>query len=112
MKSKNSRGEQQPPHSKPQILQNVLRRKRSDVTFGANWEASFAFKIHAPQVWKNRKIGERKKKELKKTRAGRFRKAKKEDRGVLDRNADDESWTRIRKNALWTVPRQAVERTT
>ncbi|GFX07615.1 hypothetical protein TNCV_4158851 [Trichonephila clavipes] len=36
---------------KPQTLQNVLRRKRTDVTFGANWEASFAnLKIHAPQV--------------------------------------------------------------
>ncbi|GFS98772.1 hypothetical protein TNCV_753841 [Trichonephila clavipes] len=36
---------------KPQTLQYVLRRKRTDVTFGANWEASFAtFKIHAPQV--------------------------------------------------------------
>ncbi|GFW75084.1 hypothetical protein TNCV_447891 [Trichonephila clavipes] len=36
---------------KPQTLQNVLRRRRTDVTFGANWEASFAtLKIHAPQV--------------------------------------------------------------
>ncbi|GFW25303.1 hypothetical protein TNCV_5088681 [Trichonephila clavipes] len=35
----------------PQTLQNVLRRKRTDVTFGANWEASFAtLEIHAPQV--------------------------------------------------------------
>ncbi|GFT71965.1 hypothetical protein TNCV_2516041 [Trichonephila clavipes] len=35
----------------PQRLQNVLRRKRTDATFGANWEASFAtFKIHAPQM--------------------------------------------------------------
>ncbi|GFS48467.1 hypothetical protein TNCV_2297811 [Trichonephila clavipes] len=32
-------------------LQNVLRRKGIDVTFGANWEVSFAtFKIPAPQV--------------------------------------------------------------
>ncbi|GFV73664.1 hypothetical protein TNCV_3200391 [Trichonephila clavipes] len=36
---------------KPQTLQNGPRRKRADVPFGANWEASFAtFKIHAPQV--------------------------------------------------------------
>ncbi|GFT70769.1 transposable element Tcb2 transposase [Trichonephila clavipes] len=35
---------------KPQTLQNVLRRKLTDVTFGANWEASFATrKIHATQ---------------------------------------------------------------
>ncbi|GFX06780.1 hypothetical protein TNCV_3113681 [Trichonephila clavipes] len=31
---------------------------------------------------------------------------------VLDRNADDEPWTRIRENVLRTVPRQAVERAT
>ncbi|GFV90272.1 hypothetical protein TNCV_4379871 [Trichonephila clavipes] len=43
--------EQQPPHRKPQTLQNVLWRKRTDVIFGANCEASFAtFKFHAPQV--------------------------------------------------------------
>ncbi|GFV78348.1 hypothetical protein TNCV_95081 [Trichonephila clavipes] len=35
-----------------------------------------------------------------------------EDPGVLDRDADDESWTRIGENALRTVPRQAVERAT
>ncbi|GFW05247.1 hypothetical protein TNCV_3357661 [Trichonephila clavipes] len=35
-----------------------------------------------------------------------------EIREVLDRYADDESWTRIRENALRTVPRQAVERAT
>ncbi|GFX50447.1 transposable element Tcb2 transposase [Trichonephila clavipes] len=35
-----------------------------------------------------------------------------EDPGVLDRDADDDSWTRIRENALRTVPRQAVERAT
>ncbi|GFU17221.1 transposable element Tcb2 transposase [Trichonephila clavipes] len=44
---------------------------------------------------------------MEKTRAGRFRKAEKEDLGVLDSDADEESWTRIRKNALWTVPREA-----
>ncbi|GFU96189.1 hypothetical protein TNCV_3499971 [Trichonephila clavipes] len=47
-----------------------------------------------------------------KPRAGRFGKRSKEDPGVLNRDADQESWTRIRKNALWTVPRQAVERAT
>ncbi|GFT56678.1 hypothetical protein TNCV_1268321 [Trichonephila clavipes] len=56
--------------------------------------------------------GEKKKKKIGKTRAGRFRKAEKKDLGVLDRDADDESWTWIRKNVLRTVPRQAVERTT
>ncbi|GFU96190.1 retrovirus-related Pol polyprotein from transposon 297 [Trichonephila clavipes] len=45
-------------------------------------------------------------------RAGRFGKRCKEDPGVLDRDADQESWTRIRKNALRTVSRQAVERAT
>ncbi|GFU62721.1 hypothetical protein TNCV_1518991 [Trichonephila clavipes] len=35
-----------------------------------------------------------------------------EDPGVLNRDADDESWTRIGENALRTVPRQAVERAT
>ncbi|GFU64553.1 hypothetical protein TNCV_304921 [Trichonephila clavipes] len=44
----------------------------------------------------------------KKTRDGFFS----EDPGVLDRDADDESWTRIRENALRTVPRQAVKRAT
>ncbi|GFT72787.1 hypothetical protein TNCV_406801 [Trichonephila clavipes] len=41
-----------------------------------------------------------------------FGKRKRRDLGVLDRDADDESWTRIKKHALRTVPRQAVERTT
>ncbi|GFU39532.1 hypothetical protein TNCV_857301 [Trichonephila clavipes] len=37
---------------------NVLRRKRTDVTFGANWEASFAtLKIHAPQVTSRKSPG-------------------------------------------------------
>ncbi|GFU25616.1 hypothetical protein TNCV_3621821 [Trichonephila clavipes] len=35
-----------------------------------------------------------------------------EDPEVLVRDADQESETRIRKNALRTVPRQAVERAT
>ncbi|GFV29511.1 uncharacterized protein TNCV_2728921 [Trichonephila clavipes] len=44
---------------------------------------------------KGRKKERRKK--IGKTRAGRFRKAEKEDLGVLDRDANEESWTRIRK---------------
>ncbi|GFX36874.1 hypothetical protein TNCV_4000341 [Trichonephila clavipes] len=35
-----------------------------------------------------------------------------EDPGVLNRDADDESWTRIGENALRTVLRQAVKRAT
>ncbi|GFX85992.1 hypothetical protein TNCV_3719361 [Trichonephila clavipes] len=41
-----------------------------------------------------------------------FGKWSKEDLGVLERDADQESWTRIRKNTLRTVPRQAVQRVT
>ncbi|GFU32999.1 hypothetical protein TNCV_4155771 [Trichonephila clavipes] len=57
---------------------------------------------------------EKEKKERKrseKTGAGRF--LKEEKRGSLrfDRDADQESWTRI-KNALRTVPRQAMEKLT
>ncbi|GFW91699.1 mariner Mos1 transposase [Trichonephila clavipes] len=44
----------------------------------------------------------------KKTKAGFYS----GDPGVLDRDADDESWTQIRENALRTVPRQAVRRAT
>ncbi|GFU80226.1 hypothetical protein TNCV_4524441 [Trichonephila clavipes] len=74
----------------------------------------------APGVCKslgNPKRVRRKKKrrnKIGKTRDGCFRKAEKEDLGVLDRDSDEESWTRmrIRKNALRTVPRQAVERAT
>ncbi|GFS78426.1 hypothetical protein TNCV_3146891 [Trichonephila clavipes] len=47
-----------------------------------------------------------------KTRAGRFRKRRGESRSFLVRDADQESKTRIRKNALRTGPRQAVERAT
>ncbi|GFW82486.1 hypothetical protein TNCV_1793791 [Trichonephila clavipes] len=54
----------------------------------------------------------RKKKDKKKRVWVVFGKRKRRYLGVLDRDADDESWTRIRKNALRTVPRQVVERTT
>ncbi|GFW47737.1 hypothetical protein TNCV_2829261 [Trichonephila clavipes] len=64
--------------------------------------------MNYPDVLKRLK----KEKKIGKTRAGRFRKAQKEDLGVLDRDADEEFWTRIRKNALRIVPRQAVERVT
>ncbi|GFX60721.1 hypothetical protein TNCV_4976971 [Trichonephila clavipes] len=66
----------------------------------------------APDVlkgWKNRKT-KRKRKE--KDRKRRLLVFFSEDPGVLDRDADDESWTLIRENALRTVPRQAVERAT
>ncbi|GFW97042.1 hypothetical protein TNCV_4802542 [Trichonephila clavipes] len=60
-----------------------------------------------------RKENERKKKkELEKTRAGRFRKRRGESRSFLFHDADQASKTRIRKNALRTGPRQAVERAT
>ncbi|GFX48822.1 hypothetical protein TNCV_902041 [Trichonephila clavipes] len=55
---------------------------------------------------------EKEKKELEKTRAGRFRKRRGESRSLLFRDADQESKTRIRKNALRTGRRQAVERAT
>ncbi|GFU23136.1 hypothetical protein TNCV_3515751 [Trichonephila clavipes] len=61
------------------------------------------------------KRGRRKKerrKKIGKTRAGRFWKAKNDELGVSNRDADEKSWTRIRKNALYTVQRQAVERVT
>ncbi|GFW78069.1 hypothetical protein TNCV_135391 [Trichonephila clavipes] len=60
---------------------------------------------------KKRKEGEREKekKELEKTRAGHFRKRRGESQSFLFRDADQESKTRMRKNALRTGPRQAVE---
>ncbi|GFU58119.1 hypothetical protein TNCV_3835011 [Trichonephila clavipes] len=56
----------------------------------------------APDVLKGWKNGREKNEGniSKKTRAGFFS----GDLGVLDRDADDESWTLIRENALWTVP--------
>ncbi|GFT28853.1 hypothetical protein TNCV_3585621 [Trichonephila clavipes] len=69
----------------------------------------------AERVCQSEHLQERRKKEKReKERAQKrrglvvFGKRRKEDLGVLDRNADQESWTRIRKNALRTVPRQAV----
>ncbi|GFW06716.1 hypothetical protein TNCV_3288171 [Trichonephila clavipes] len=61
---------------------------------------------------REKKEGEREKerKELEKTRAGRFRKRRGEPRKFLFHDADQASRTRIRKNALRTGPRQAVER--
>ncbi|GFT25675.1 hypothetical protein TNCV_1965701 [Trichonephila clavipes] len=49
------------------------------------------------------------KRELKKTRAGRFRKRRGESQSFLFRDADQESKTRMRNNALRTGPRQAVD---
>ncbi|GFS67316.1 hypothetical protein TNCV_2902881 [Trichonephila clavipes] len=62
---------------------------------------------------KKKKEGEREneKKELEKTRAGRFRK-RRENPEVLFRDADQASKTGIRKNALRTGPRHVVERAT
>ncbi|GFX07050.1 hypothetical protein TNCV_1556531 [Trichonephila clavipes] len=59
------------------------------------------------------KEGERKKGEKSSKRRGLVVLGSGEDNpGVLFRDADQESKTRIRKNALRTVPRQAVERAT
>ncbi|GFX37299.1 hypothetical protein TNCV_76431 [Trichonephila clavipes] len=55
---------------------------------------------------------EKEKRELEKTRAGRFKKRRGESRSFLFRDADQGSKTRIRKNALRTRRRQAVERAT
>ncbi|GFU01666.1 hypothetical protein TNCV_1522071 [Trichonephila clavipes] len=57
---------------------------------------------------------EKRKKESARKRRGLvvFGKRKKEDLGALDRDSDQGSWTRIRKNALRTVPRQAVKKST
>ncbi|GFW92332.1 hypothetical protein TNCV_3588541 [Trichonephila clavipes] len=63
----------------------------------------------APDVLKGWNNREKEKKELEKTRAGRFRKRRGESRSFLFRDADQESKTRIRKNALRTGPRQAVD---
>ncbi|GFT43102.1 hypothetical protein TNCV_5119631 [Trichonephila clavipes] len=52
---------------------------------------------------------EKKEKSSEKTRAGRFRKRRGESQSVLFRDADQESKTRMRNNALRTGPRQAVE---
>ncbi|GFV35221.1 hypothetical protein TNCV_620171 [Trichonephila clavipes] len=59
-----------------------------------------------------RKEGEKEKKGAQKDERCRFRKRRGESRSFLFRDADQESKTRIRKNALRTGPRQAVERAT
>ncbi|GFV48901.1 hypothetical protein TNCV_1343101 [Trichonephila clavipes] len=56
--------------------------------------------------------GRRKKKRARKDEGGRFRKRRGESRSFLFRDADQECKTRIRKNALRTGRRQAVERAT
>ncbi|GFY06765.1 hypothetical protein TNCV_2202981 [Trichonephila clavipes] len=70
------------------------------------------------QGWKNREKKKKKErrenekkrtKELEKTRAGRFRKRRGEFQSFLFRDADQESKTRMRNNALRNGPRQAVE---
>ncbi|GFX77232.1 hypothetical protein TNCV_5063651 [Trichonephila clavipes] len=60
---------------------------------------------------KREEENERKKKEKssEKTGAGRFRKRRGEFQSFLIRDADQESKTRMRNNALRTGPRQAVE---
>ncbi|GFX48717.1 hypothetical protein TNCV_408241 [Trichonephila clavipes] len=64
--------------------------------------------------WKNRKKKEerRKKKDLGKIRELVVLRSGEEDPGVLVRDADQESRTRIRENVLRTGSRQAVERAT
>ncbi|GFX37906.1 hypothetical protein TNCV_3835071 [Trichonephila clavipes] len=70
----------------------------------------------APDVlkgWKNREKGGKEKanekKSSEKTRAGRFRKRRGESQSFLFGDADQESETRMRKNALRTGRRQVVE---
>ncbi|GFT76844.1 hypothetical protein TNCV_3200181 [Trichonephila clavipes] len=53
--------------------------------------------------------GEVEEKSSEKTRAGRLRKRRGESQSVLFRDADQESKTRMRNNALRTGPRQVVE---
>ncbi|GFW92333.1 hypothetical protein TNCV_3588551 [Trichonephila clavipes] len=78
--------------------------KHIDIVLGRLRKAGL--KVKPSKCWNNR---EKEKKELEKTRAGRFRKRRGESRSFLFRDADQESKTRIRKNALRTGPRQAVE---
>ncbi|GFX59053.1 hypothetical protein TNCV_3814871 [Trichonephila clavipes] len=58
---------------------------------------------------KEKRTRKRGKRARKKTRAGRFRKRRGESQSFLFRDADQESKTRMRNNALRTGPRQAVE---
>ncbi|GFW77068.1 hypothetical protein TNCV_2724981 [Trichonephila clavipes] len=61
----------------------------------------------------DKKTGRKKKKsEREKRKADRLRKRRGESQSVLFRDADQESKTRMRNNALQTGPRQAVERAT
>ncbi|GFW82482.1 hypothetical protein TNCV_1793751 [Trichonephila clavipes] len=73
---------------------------------GEKWTAPDVLKgMEKPKEGGNKKKNDGK-------RRGRvvYGKRKRRHLGVLKRDADDESWTRIRKNALRTVPRQVVER--
>ncbi|GFX42910.1 hypothetical protein TNCV_5072741 [Trichonephila clavipes] len=71
----------------------------------------------APDVlkgWKNREKEKRKENEKKKEKSSKRRGlvvlgSGEENPRVLFRDADQESKTRMRNNALWTGPRQAVE---
>ncbi|GFX37005.1 hypothetical protein TNCV_1175051 [Trichonephila clavipes] len=65
-------------------------------------------RLEKPGEEKGRRTRKRKKRELKKTRSGRFRKRRGESQSFWVRDADQESKTRMR-NALRTGPRQAVE---
>ncbi|GFX79088.1 hypothetical protein TNCV_3913731 [Trichonephila clavipes] len=58
---------------------------------------------------KKKRTRKRRKKSSKKTRAGRFRKRRGESQSFLLGDADQESETRMSKNALRTGRRQAVE---
>ncbi|GFW37318.1 hypothetical protein TNCV_4498091 [Trichonephila clavipes] len=58
---------------------------------------------------KKKRTRKRRKKSSEKTRAGRFRKRRGESQSFLFGDADQESETRMRKNALRTGRRQAVE---
>ncbi|GFW22048.1 hypothetical protein TNCV_504661, partial [Trichonephila clavipes] len=58
---------------------------------------------------RKKKTRKRRKKSSKKKRAGRFRKRRGESQSFLLGDADEESETRMSKNALRTGRRQAVE---
>ncbi|GFW92937.1 hypothetical protein TNCV_3495701 [Trichonephila clavipes] len=86
------------------------------ILFAPNFATDFILQTDASEVGKTgrgrkKKEREREKKEKssENTRAGLFRKRRGESQSFLIRDADQESKTRMRNNALRTGPRQAVE---
>ncbi|GFV81610.1 hypothetical protein TNCV_1702671 [Trichonephila clavipes] len=78
------------------------------ILFAPDFATDFILQTDASEAGKT---GEKKgeKRELKKTRAGRFRKRRGESQSFLFCDADQESKTQMRNNALRTEPRQVVE---